>query len=176
MEELCYTVLGIGLGIFVQQIHQKLSNKKKQNKTQQQYKGKKYNLLSTPDMKKAYQEQKQSFLIKQASQQEIGDTIRKIVKIQNKISSFDKDDELNLIQNSQVDNSNDDQSLQNSNENQFQPKTPNFNNKSSSSQYITLTTSNTIGFLQSNQFSDSKTNISPPCENTEEIKNNNDPE
>ncbi|CAD8103434.1 unnamed protein product [Paramecium primaurelia] len=183
MEELCYTILGMGLGIVVQQIHEKLSKKQKQNKTQQQNKGTKKYLPSTPDMKKAYQEQKQNFLIRQASQQEVGDTIRKIVKIQGKISGFDNDDELNQIQDSQEEIKEDDDSQQHSLDKAFQPKTPNFQSKTSTSQNITLVTTSqvvsgelSLGLLQSNQFSDSKKNISPPGESKEQIIISSDPE
>ncbi|CAK79490.1 unnamed protein product (macronuclear) [Paramecium tetraurelia] len=122
MDPIFYTLLGMGIGYIGSQV---LTNKifqNKQNKNPQQNQPTKKFLPSTPDIKKAFQQNQ----IPQQIQRriEFNDQLRKIVKIQPPLEQQDTDSQFSQPQDSE-----------NSKPNQFnnsdhntQPQTPNFQN------------------------------------------------
>ncbi|CAD8075532.1 unnamed protein product [Paramecium sonneborni] len=123
MDPIFYTFLGMGIGFIGSQVVMNNFFKNKQNKNRQQNQVTKKYIPSTPDMKKAYQQNQIHSLINRQS--DVEDHIRKIVKIQPPPAQFDKDDELSLVQDSE-------QAKQyqiNDSERITQPQTPNFQNK-----------------------------------------------
>ncbi|CAD8164577.1 unnamed protein product [Paramecium pentaurelia] len=160
MDPIFYTFLGMGLGFIGSQVVMNNFFKNKQNTNPQQNQATKKYLPSTPDMKKAFQQNQIPLQIKRTI--ELDDQIRKKVKIQSSPAQFDKDDELLMAQDQE---SNKSHQINNSDHNTL-PQTPNFQNKTQIQSNIKLfVTADQIQqivtsplILKSNKFSASQNN------------------
>ncbi|CAK74786.1 unnamed protein product (macronuclear) [Paramecium tetraurelia] len=160
MDPIFYTFLGMGLGFMGSQVVMNNFFKNKQNKNPQQKQATKKFLPSTPDIKKAFQQNQIPFQIKRPT--EVEDQIRKIVKIEPSPAQFDQDDELLQAQEQEPDQSH----QTNHSDHNAIPQTPNFQNKTQAQPNIKLFCAadqmqqivTTPIFLKTNKFSASQKN------------------